>query len=145
MGADVTPARECIEAAIAAAAGRPMAWGRDDCCLWAAGIVRALTGSDPAAAWRGYRTPGGALRRLSRGGVPAALAEAARAQGWPEIDCVDAATGDLGAVVSPSRRPFQGAAVIRLDGWWVGREDGGVGFLPANAVTHAWRLPVCRP
>lgn len=130
-----------IHDAIARAAGLPMVWGRDDCCLWVAGIVAAAIGTDPAAAWRGYRSARGARRKLGRDGVPGALASAARAHGWPEIDPAEAVTGDLAAI---GAGPMGGAAAIRLDGWWVGRDDHGVGFLPPEAATRAWRVLPCQ-
>ena len=131
-----------IENAMARVAGRPMAWGRDDCCLWVADIVAEMTGRDPAAAFRGYATSTGALRRLGIGGLAAALAAVAAREAWPEIDPEMAVTGDIG-LVGNMMSDFGGAAVIRYEGWWVGREDFGVGFLPTAAVTRAWCLP-CR-
>src|SRR5690606_16299333 len=62
---------------IAAARRRPFEWGKFDCCLFAADVIRALTGLDPAADLRGrYRTALGAKRIVNReGGSLAALAE----------------------------------------------------------------------
>lgn len=42
----------CLDEAIAVARVQPFAWGRHDCCLFAADCVVAMTGEDPAAAWR---------------------------------------------------------------------------------------------
>lgn len=40
-------------------------WGKMDCALFAAGAVLAMTGSDPAAAFRGrYRSCAGSVRAL---------------------------------------------------------------------------------
>lgn len=130
-----------IQRAIAEAQGRPITWGRDDCCLWVAGIVRDLTGADPAAAWRGaYDSMGRARRKLGRPGVPAAIDAVAAREGWQPVPLAAARTGDIGVIVNRAH-PFGGAAVIRLNGWWVGREPDGVGFLPAVAVDKAWRPP----
>ena len=63
----------------------PFVWGRHDCCLWAADVVLALTGLDPAAALRcQYSNERGALRLVSQlGGLPqiasAALGEPRKA------------------------------------------------------------------
>lgn len=63
----------------------PFVWGRHDCCLWAADVVLALTGLDPAAALRGqYSDELGALRLVRQlGGLPqiasAALGEPCKA------------------------------------------------------------------
>ncbi|MDP1686889.1 hypothetical protein [Hydrogenophaga sp.] len=63
----------------------PFEWGVNDCCLWAADCVEALTGVDYAAAWRGtYSAAAGAARLMDElGGVRAI------------------ATGALGDAVSP--------------------------------------------
>lgn len=51
----------------------PFVWGQHDCCLWAADVVQAITGLDPAAALRGqYASERGALRLVRQlGGLPA--------------------------------------------------------------------------
>lgn len=50
------------------------AFGRFDCCLWAADAVEAMTGVDFIADYRGYATPEGAMRRLKRAGVASVFA-----------------------------------------------------------------------
>ena len=56
---------ECIEAASC----RPFVWGADDCCLFAADVVLAMTGEDYAAEFRGkYSTARGALSALKKYG-----------------------------------------------------------------------------
>lgn len=48
---------------------RPFAWGRHDCCSFAAGAVTAQTGIDFYAPFRdGYRSPTGAMKLLKREG-----------------------------------------------------------------------------
>ncbi|WP_138995712.1 DUF6950 family protein [Sphingomonas sp. PAMC 26621] len=55
----------------------PFAWGQHDCCTFAAGAVKAMTGTDPMPEFRGhYTTPRGsarALRRFGAGTLPATL------------------------------------------------------------------------
>lgn len=34
----------------------PFAWGSNDCLIFAADAVKEMTGTDPAAQWRGYTT-----------------------------------------------------------------------------------------
>lgn len=41
-----------LNAAIEAARERPFSWGKQDCCMFAAGVVRDLTGKDLAAPFR---------------------------------------------------------------------------------------------
>ncbi|MBM6576338.1 hypothetical protein KCP91_08130 [Microvirga sp. SRT01] len=56
---------------------RAFAWGRHDCCTFAAGAVEAMTGVDPMPEFRGhYTTARGsvrALRRIGRGTLAATL------------------------------------------------------------------------
>lgn len=57
------PAR--LVGVIDAAAGKPFAWGEHDCCLFACDCIKAMTGEDPAAPFRGkYRSRGEAVRAL---------------------------------------------------------------------------------
>lgn len=42
-----------LAAAIEAARERPFRWGEHDCALFAASVVEAITGVDPAVQWRG--------------------------------------------------------------------------------------------
>lgn len=49
---------------------RPFAWGRHDCCTFAAGAVEAMTGVDPMPEFRGrYSTPRGSVRALRKFGA----------------------------------------------------------------------------
>ncbi len=146
MGTDLKAPRDALHIAIANAVGQPMIWGRDDCCHWAANVVRDITGTDPLADWRraGWRSPVGALRRLGPGGLPDAFREVAHRLGWQPVDPATAITGDVGILVAERYAPFGAAAAVRLDDWWVGRDDNGVGFLPSNAAAEAWRPLPCR-
>lgn len=60
-----------------ARARMPFAWGSNDCCLFAADAVLAMTGTDPAAALRGYDSPRGALCLINAGGGLHAITTAA--------------------------------------------------------------------
>ena len=52
---------------ISAASVREFEWGTCDCCLFACDGVEVLTGTDPAAPFRGtYRTIAGARRALKK-------------------------------------------------------------------------------
>ena len=57
------------------------AWGIFDCCLFAADVVQAVTGIDPAAPYRGYRGARQGMRLLRRAGGVGAFA--IRALGFP--------------------------------------------------------------
>lgn len=42
----------------------PFEWGQNDCCLFAANAIEAITGTDPAKSYRGYKTKLGAAKKL---------------------------------------------------------------------------------
>lgn len=57
---------------LASKANARFCWGREDCALFAAGAVLAVTGQDLAVPFRGrYRTARGAVRALKRFGAGA--------------------------------------------------------------------------
>lgn len=97
----------------------PYEWGQNDCILFAAGCVEAMTGVDLAAEYRGtYDGPEGAARIIARAGAgslgeflalylpetPVSLVQRG------DIVIADAPSGDFAAVcqgatcVGPSRR-----------------------------------------
>lgn len=51
----------------------PHAWGTNDCCVFVADAVQAMTGVDPAAEYRGYSTEKQALAILKKAGGMEAL------------------------------------------------------------------------
>lgn len=79
----------------------PFAWGKHDCCLWAADAVQAITGLDFAAAWRGtYTTAADAARLL--GGLGGVRAIASAALGEP-VPVAFAAVGDVVVIEQDGR------------------------------------------
>jgi len=60
-----------LSAFLSACEGLHYVWGEHDCALFAAGAVQAMTGADPAAAFRGRyrskRTAAKALREIGAG------------------------------------------------------------------------------
>lgn len=66
---------ERLHAHIAAAGARGHVWGANDCALFTCNWIRAISGHDPAAAFRGrYSTAKGSLRALRRYGQGELLA-----------------------------------------------------------------------
>lgn len=128
--------RSRLTAYLVETAGNGFRYGSNDCALFAAGAVRAMTGEDPAAAWRGsYTTLEGGLKRLMKAGfenhialvdsllteVPPAFAQVG------DIVLVDAPDGPALGVVS-------GEAVACL-------APQGLGYLPREAALRAWTVP----
>jgi len=137
-------ARGRLEAALLAAMARAatteMVWGRDDCALWVAGVLRQALGYDPARRWRGrYWSRGGARRLLGKGGMEDALAEAAGRHGWREIDPADARVGDVAlARANQMARPV--TMVCRAPGWFVGRDSVGFAAVRTAKIIKAWAV-----
>ena len=93
-------------------ADRPFEWGKSDCCLFVADIVQAMTGVDPAAAYRGrYSNETGArlaLRRYGKTTLAATFDEA------------------FGASVEPARA--HRGDIIQIDELTVGVCMGAFGY-----------------
>jgi hypothetical protein len=69
---------ERLAAVLAQHQRTPFVWGEHDCCLFAASVVQALTGVDPAAGWRGtYSTEEQAQALIEEAGGLLALATSA--------------------------------------------------------------------
>lgn len=47
----------------------PFEWGKNDCCMFSANCAFAITGTDYAKPYRGYKTAKGAMGRLKGIGV----------------------------------------------------------------------------
>lgn len=140
-----------LEAFLAAAEGRRFAWGRWDCCLFAAAGIQALTGADLARGLRGrYRSLPGALRLLARHGGVAGLAKTLAARyGIPAWDSpAQARRGDvvlleagagLGLVLGPGGN--QCLALVGLTGTdALGLGPEGLFQVPMGFWRHAWRI-----
>ena len=92
---------------IEAAKMRPFSWGRNDCALFAADCVLALTGVDPVAELRGrYACAFGAARALKRfcgGGLEDAVPIIAGRIDAREVMPAFARRGDVGLVDNDGR------------------------------------------
>lgn len=129
-----------IDKAIARAEGVPMRWGRNDCALWTASIVRRVLGYDPAQRFRGkYCSRRGAVRLLTQGNLARELVAVARKHKWKTHEHVnDAEPGDIGLVKNAAGEL---ACVIKHDGpWWVGRLDYGYSLIDSSLVSKAWKV-----
>ena len=81
------------------AATRPYTWGVHDCCMFTCDAVWAITGTDPAAPFRGrYADRNSAYRELRRfggGGLRETAEKIADAHGCPKIRVENAQRGDV--------------------------------------------------
>ena len=123
----------------------PFAWGRCDCALFACNAVRAITGVDMAAGFRGrYRSPLGAVRQISAscGGKSIEdLAEAmARNLDIEEIPPAYAQRGDVVLVDSVIEgRPMPTLAVHAGEALAVVAPEG-LALLPPTRARRAWKI-----
>lgn len=112
------------------------ALGQHDCALFAAGAVEAVTGHDPAAAWRGrYSTLNGGLKLLRKAGHQDYIE--ATAAHLPEIHPSAAAPGDIAVVEDPSTGSLV-LGVVQGEMIYVLREDG-LGLAPRATLRRAFR------
>lgn len=110
----------------------PFEWGSNDCCLFAANGVLAMTGKDYGEPYRGYKTAKGALSKLKDSGVDGVATKALGPAKPPPF----ARRGD---VVS-----FESGNGLAL-GLCVGAKiasvgPGGLTMLPMNLALLAWSV-----
>ncbi len=119
-------------------AREPFAWGEHDCAIgFGAGVVKALTGVDVAAPYRGhYRTPTGAMRLLRKAGFQS-LGDFV-ASLFPEIEIAQARIGDLGVVATDG--PIAEAICMFDASGVVVMTEQGHGRLPRDAAFRAFRV-----
>lgn len=137
---------EEIERAIDRAEGRVVAWGSDDCMMWAANILRDALGHDPAEPFRNrYSCHTDALKVIGEGGLPAAVRRQCKALGWRGIRKRETAEiGDFGVMRNLTTGDH--SCVLRYNtdragrGFWIGRADRGVALVPTDRVPVAWRV-----
>lgn len=123
-----------FDAALLEHMGTSFEWGRHDCALFAADMVLAVTGVDPAADLRGHTSARQALRVLRSHGGPAALAS--RLLG-PSAPAREAVCGD---VVLARTGATEGFAVC-LDGQRaLAPSRIGLGVIPMRDAVCCWRV-----
>ena len=117
----------------------PFAWGTNDCAIFCADAVLALTGRDPLpAALRRHRSALQAQRALGRRGGLEQLVHATL--GVP-VDLAALMDGDV-VLVDPARAGRDGARALGLwdYGLALGPGTTGLAALPAATVVHGWRI-----
>jgi hypothetical protein len=115
----------------------PFKWGANNCCLFTADWLIALTGDDLAAEFRGYKTALGAARALKKHGGVVALADVAFAErGWRVVPVKQARRGDVVAGETP-HGPALGVCV-GAESAFAGKY--GIILRPTLASVRAWRV-----
>ncbi|ATI54178.1 DUF6950 family protein [Sphingomonas melonis] len=116
---------------------QPFKWGENDCALFAADCVKAMTGGDPAEAYRGkYDTARGAALALREHGE-GTLLKTLRAL-FTEVSPHFAQRGDVVMLDATTT----GICVGRFS-YFVGREEGQEGLITMStaACRYAFRVP----
>lgn len=124
-----------LQACLAERRARPLAWGSQDCVLFAADCVDACTGVDPAAGMRGtYSDAASAARLVQEMGGLAAIAAA---HCGPEVVPALAQIGDVGLVLNDGRE----CLAVCIGTMWMAPGAEGLCALPHSQAMRAWRLP----
>lgn len=113
---------------------RAFSWGDSDCCLYVCDAVEAITGTDPAARWRGLYSSEKGARRLMRdnGGV---LGLATLAFGPPVMPAL-AGRGDIVLIDTPA-----GDALALCVGNLIAAQgENGIEFHPLSTSKAAWKI-----
>lgn len=112
----------------------PFAWGSNDCVLFAADGIAAMTGVDPAGSLRGqWAGRGEAVRVIARLG---GLAAAVDTLGMDPIGPLFAQRGDLVL----HRRDGTDALALCLGNQLAGPSDSGLLFFGLENGVQAWRV-----
>lgn len=126
---------QALAAYTRAALARPYAWGSQDCALFAAGAVAAITGEDFAAEFRGaYNDADSARRLLTQLGCVDVGDLASRY--LPEIDPPEARRGDI-VMIDGQFGPFLAVVDGRTA---VGPAARGLTHSPVSMALRAWRV-----
>jgi hypothetical protein len=126
-----------LEAFVVARQAQPFAWGGQDCALFAADAVQALTGVDVAPpALRCHRHARAALRSLRAHGGLQAIAQAAL--GTP-IPPVLAGVGDV-LLTRPSSQSHHPMLAVCNGASALAPGPFGLVSLGLAQVSHAWRV-----
>jgi hypothetical protein len=124
----------------------PFAWGSNDCALFAADAIQAITGVDIADDFRGkYKAKTGAVKAINSVAGGSTLADAtsycAQKHGLPEYEYpLMAKRGELVLVKNADGEEIAG--VVSLNGRYVfSPGETGLLSIPITNVTRAWQLP----
>jgi hypothetical protein len=137
---DIPPRRAGWRAGLAQYLARvaavPFRPGVQDCALFAAGAVEAMTGADPAAPWRGgYRSLAAGKRALAKAGFADHVAFVAAH--FEEIAPARAGVGDLALLPAGRGDRLAALGVVQGAGVYVLR-PGGLAVVDRLEICRAW-------
>ena len=108
-------------------------WGKNDCCMFAVGCVKVLTGVDHSKDYKGYKTAIGAARRVEKAGGIESIASDALGASKP---LKEAKRGDI-VLFNAGKDVALGVSVG--DKIVAVGEDGLI-FLPFSDGIKAWSV-----
>lgn len=115
----------------------PFAWGRQDCCSFAADVTVALTGRDPLAAYRGrYASEAEADRLIGPAGLEAFVTRLMEDAGATEIPVIEAQRGDWALLVI-GNMPLVG---VVLGAHVAAPGEDRLAFVPLRRAVRAWAI-----
>lgn len=120
---------------VIATARDPFAWGKSDCAIWAAGAIEAMTGTDIARGFRGYRSWAGGVRKARAKGFEDHVAYFASL--FPEIPPSMAQIGDVACV--PADGDTLAIGIVQGEGIYVPMPEGR-GIVPLTSAIRAFRV-----
>jgi hypothetical protein len=112
----------------------PFAYGSNDCCLFAADAVLAMTDVDVAAKWRGHRTERQALARIKKAG---GLRQLVTTMGIEEKPTGFAQRGNPVVAVLDERETL---GIYVGGSEWCGPGASGLVFRPMHDVTAVFDI-----
>lgn len=136
----LTDRRAALAGYLQEVAATSFVWGLVDCLMQPADWALSLTGTDPAAPWRGtYADEAGARDILeAAGGLVALMASALEPRGWIRVE--DPAPGDIGALEMPTVDGPQLVGGVKTERFWSVRGRTGLGLVSARCLA-AWTWP----
>jgi hypothetical protein len=105
-------------------------WGKSDCWCMALDCVKAVTGKDPWAGVRTYKTEAGAAKVLRKRGFE--TIEDALAAKFERVPILMAKRGDIGV--------YEGSAGVFTGAGFAVRSLDGISMVPVTAVKTAFRV-----
>ena len=117
---------------VASKESHPFEWGKQDCALFVCDAILAISGHDPAADVRGYKTDRGAARVVNRLGGMRAIGNT---RFGAEIHPMQAQVGDVGLIEIDGRESF----VLCGGAHWIGPGPDGLVRMDIGTALMAWR------
>lgn len=129
-----------LEAAVERAETNYAEWGKDDCVLWCANVLRDGAGIDPVPTIRGkYDSLAGAHKMIGKQGLAAGMRYRARKFGWKRVDPKKAQIGDL-AVFKDEATGAQSCVLKYRGRFYIARGWAGISLIPEDRIALAWSV-----